>query len=546
MIVRIKNLPIACMVLGLATAVSAIGERGSNRDGNVGFETPERAAIYAYDYHGRSYRLDPGPHLFVDWRYVNPGRITYAYKGKRIQRDRPSDYSSEINSAVAGRPVDVPSGIRLERVPAGKLGPVIRNDKPWEFFTPYVNLIHHEGKYLLFYNTTTYRLGRGSEGYMVCYAESTDGVHYTKPDLGQIEFEGSKANNIVLGPGVCKFGIHGPAIFVDPVADPSERFKALYQAAVDKETVDRLRAVRPESVTVASKDGVAIMAAVSPDGIRWRELEEPVMGHVSDTGTTAYWDQSLQRYVGYFRMGVMGRRMIGRAETPDFRRWPHPEMILWPNAEDPPWVDYYTNGRSLYPGTRTMHLMFPMIYHRNADTSVMRVASSLAGRIWNFLPGGPALEPGHEGDFDGGCIFPGAGLAEIPGDRVVLPYVGFAVPHKFPRLSELGEIAFAIWPKQRIGALVADEEGSFVTHSLLSEGNRLWLNFETRRSGSVSVQVEGVEGRTLADCDPLFGDQPMKQVTWGSKASLGVKSGEPVRLRFHLRSAKLYSFEIRN
>ena len=29
-------------------------------------------------------------------------------------------------------------------------------------------------------------------------------------------------------------------------------------------------------------------------------------------GTTAYWDERLGRYVGYFRMGVWGRRMIGR------------------------------------------------------------------------------------------------------------------------------------------------------------------------------------------------------------------------------------------
>ena len=73
-----------------------------------------------------------------------------------------------------------------------------------------------------------------------------------------------------------------------------------------------------------------------------------------------------------------------------------------------------------------------MIYHRNLDTSTVRVASSLAGRIWNFLPGRPVLEPGPEGSFDAGCLFPGAGLAEIPGDRVILPYIGFAVPHKFP------------------------------------------------------------------------------------------------------------------
>jgi len=243
-------------------------------------------------------------------------------------------------------------------------------------------------------------------------------------------------------------------------------------------------------------------------------------------------------------MGVMGRRIIGRAETSDFRRWPHPEMIMLPNAGGPPWVNYYTNGRSIYPGTHTMHLMFPMIYHRNTDTSVMRVASSMEGRVWNFLPGGAVLEPGLEGEFDGGCIFPGAGLAEISGDRVVLPYSGFSVPHKFPRLGPLGEIAFAVWKKQRLGALVADEEGRFITHSLISEGDRLWLNFKTGRTGSIGVEVEGIEGRTLGECDPLFGDQLMQQVTWNGQATLGVKSNKPFRLRFRLRSAKLYSFEI--
>ena len=157
---------------------------GAGQDKDAGFKTPERAAIYAYGYHGRAYHLDPGPHLFVDWRYVNPGHTSYRYQGKRIQRDRPKAYSSDINSDIEVIPVDIPSGIRLERVPAAKLGPVITNDKPWEFFTPYVNLIHYQGKYLLFYNTTTFRRGRGSEGYMVCYAESTDGVNYTKPSLG--------------------------------------------------------------------------------------------------------------------------------------------------------------------------------------------------------------------------------------------------------------------------------------------------------------------------------------------------------------------------
>ena len=524
-------------------ASSASGEQPAKPRPDSAFSIPPRAAVYAYQYHEGAYSLAPGAHLFVDWRYVYPGHTGYSFEGRGIQRDRPPDYTSEINDRIAVDPKSTPYGIRIELVKAAKLGPVIKNDKPWEFFTPYVTLIHHGDKYMLFYNTTTFLDDRGSKGYVTCYAESTDGVKYTKPELGVVEFDGSKANNIVLGPGVCKHGVHGPAVFVDPHAPPEERFKALYQAEPGEEIVDKLRAARPESVTGGG--GVAVMAAVSPDGVRWRELEEPAMGHHNDTGTTAYWDQKLERYVGYFRMSAMGRRMIGRSETADFRRWPHPEMVLWPMPGDPAAVDYYTNGRSFYPGTQTMHLMFPMIYHRNLDTSTMRIASSIDGRVWNFLPGGAALQPGKVGEFDGGCIFPGAGLAEIPGDRVVMPYCGFAVPHKFPRLGPLGEVALAVWPKQRIAAIVADEDGYFVTNPLRAAGGELWLNFETSRGGSVRVEVDGVGGRGLGDCDPLFGNHLSKRVTWKGEQDIGVEPGGTFRLRFRLWGARLYSFEIR-
>ena len=33
---------------------------------------------------------------------------------------------------------------------------------------------------------------------MTCYAESKDGIHWKKPELGLVEFNGSKANNIVM------------------------------------------------------------------------------------------------------------------------------------------------------------------------------------------------------------------------------------------------------------------------------------------------------------------------------------------------------------
>ena len=79
------------------------------------------------------------------------------------------------------------------------------------------------------------KLERGqAPGYWrpMCYAESDDGVHWTKPDLGLVEYNGGTRNNICLIEGeprsltlVNDFlsVLHEPD---DP--DPSRRYKAAY------------------------------------------------------------------------------------------------------------------------------------------------------------------------------------------------------------------------------------------------------------------------------------------------------------------------------
>ena len=121
------------LVLAAAVLLFGIGGYAGAAGAESALKPSPDAALYAYGYHQRPYPLEPGPHLFVDWRYVNPGHVSYTYRGKRIQRDRPEEYGPEINSQVEVHPRDVPTGIRIEVQPAGKLGPVIRNDQPWEF-----------------------------------------------------------------------------------------------------------------------------------------------------------------------------------------------------------------------------------------------------------------------------------------------------------------------------------------------------------------------------------------------------------------------------
>ena len=70
---------------------------------------------------------------------------------------------------------------------------------------------------------------------VACYAESKDGIHWTRPELGLVEFEGSKRNNIFW---TQKMTRHEPGVLPpdmppipfrdsNPAAHESERFKAM-------------------------------------------------------------------------------------------------------------------------------------------------------------------------------------------------------------------------------------------------------------------------------------------------------------------------------
>src|SRR4029079_18108323 len=123
----------------------------------------------------------------------------------------------------------------------------------------------------------------------------------------------------------------------------------------------------------------------------------------------------------------MNRRVVGRSEGATLDEpWPAPETVCWTDPSESPSEDYYTNGKSLYPGTRTFHLLFPTIYERFSDSAIIRMLCSIDGKTWMHPAGrGTLLEQGSEGAWDGGCVFAGNGMAEIAGNRVALPYIGY-------------------------------------------------------------------------------------------------------------------------
>ncbi|MBI5292101.1 MAG: hypothetical protein HY872_09515 [Chloroflexi bacterium] len=512
------------------------------------------------------YTLEPGPHLFTDWRYVRPGMIRW----DTADGQPTSLFATQGDPGrVQPHPLDVPHNLRIVARSPQKTSPFIGPDRPWEKVIFWSTLLYDGGKYRLWYEAVpgTYWDGKPAAaglardpgwGSLLCYAESDDLQTWTKPELGIFEYDG-QASNIVLGGALTpETGYHGGSVFIDPSAPPQERYKSFYMGRLP---LDRLRDCERRlgmtADTMALHYQSAMFAATSPDGLHWKPLPDPVMLANSDTSNRVYYDPDQEKYVAYVRMWLYGRRAVGRAETGDFARWPLPEPVLWITPGDNPAADIYTNAYTRYPGSSSQHLMFPALYRRDTDTTEIHIASSSEGRLWSFLPGGPLLTTGAEGAWDAGCLFAAANLMQIDAGRVALPVTGYHVPHKYPRSMPLGKMGFATWPAGRLAALEAPGTSSFTTPQLVFSGNHLCLNLETRRAGEVLVEVaeaegspkpvpqaegQAVPGLSFADCDPICGDLPAHTVTWRGNADLSALAGKPVSLRFRLRAASLYAF----
>ena len=163
--------------------------------------------------------------------------------------------------------------------------PVMKPDKPWEnprHLGFYSAVLRTDNKFQMWYNVTANDVG---------YAESDDGIHWTKPNVG---FDGG--NNIV-------FEGHGFSCFIDPhETAPDHKYKAAYGPDMHR--------LRTRIGGAAAKIRKAAHLAHSPDGIHWTPYNngEPVIsrtpmnieGHTvitaSDTHNQVIWDSEAKLY----------------------------------------------------------------------------------------------------------------------------------------------------------------------------------------------------------------------------------------------------------
>ncbi len=504
----------------------------------------------------------------------------------------PLDIGSRRQLFVDRRLVDRLEGeARLALHPPQPQEIVLRSEEPWEGSAPgYMTVFRDGDRYRLYYRVAAGYVEDTDTRQYTCYAESADGIRWTKPRLGLVEFAGSKENNIVWHGAVS----HNFTPFRDenPAAPPAERYKAVGGPTVSPWG----KAFDP------ARHG--LMLLVSADGIHWRLRDEKplaVRGNF-DSHNVLFWDAAAGLYRLFWRdlrpdspQQAAGRD-IRTATSPDCRTWSEREWLVYDPARsgsserdkagDPSGDHHqlYTSGVQPYPRSPGLLVGMPERYcdrgwTRSTDklpdrevrkaradkgiaggrptrwgtvvTDVLFMASHDGRRffVWPEAFVRPGIQ--RPGTWYYGGAWPALGFAETaspyPGGPPELSFYVQEGDGPLTLESKRGAVRRHTLRLDGFASVHAPLTGGrLVTKPLVFAGDTLAINFSTSGGGWIRIGLadaagEPLEGRSLDDCDLVYGDEHDRVVSWRGAETLAGLAGKPVRLVIELKDADLYA-----
>ena len=464
---------------------------------------------------------------------------SFAQESERI------DIGSRRELFVDSYLIDRLDGVRLVLHHPRDEGPVLKFNEAWEGpFCGYCTVIRDRYKFRFYYRGLPEAGRDGSDREVTCYAESSDGIHIFKPKLNLFAVKGSKSNNIILADAAPVS--HNFSPFLDSRDDVSKnrRYKALGGT---------------------QKSG--LIAYISADGINWRKFrEEPVFTKgLFDSQNVAFWSDNEQCYICYFRTwtgtGYTGFRSVSRTTSTDFINWTEPEQMTF---GDTPLEHIYTNqthsyfraphiyisiaarflpGRQILSNEQAKQVNVNPDYFKDCSDAVLM--TSRGGNIYDRT-------------FMEGFIRPGIGLqnwvsrSNYPALNVVQTgsaemslYVqhDYAQPTAHLRRYSLRLDGFA-------SIYAPYESGNVTTKPFTFTGKKLLLNFATSAPGFIKVEIQDAKGEpirrySLQDAEELIGNYIEHPAAWRNGTDLSSLSGRPIRLKFVMKDANLYSLQFR-
>lgn len=357
-----------------------------------------------------------------------------------------------------------------------------------------------------------------------CYAKSKDGLTFTKPELGLHEWEGSKANNIILD-GVAT---HNFAAFKDtnPDCPPEARYKGIG----------------------GQKREGGLFVFQSPDGIVWEKIEEKavITDGAFDSQNIAFWDDHAKVYRAYYRVfseggtddgewKPKGVRAIRTSTSKDYVNWEPGTDLTYP--EGTPEQHLYTNA--VQPYLRAPHILigFPTRYLPDEGQRVEPVFMLSRDGVEFRRYDTPVVPESAPKDRAGNrSNYMTWGMVELPQEPGKLSvYATEAYYGPVP-----GRVRRFVYRTDGFVALSAGEKGGAVVTKPLRFGNgELVLNYAARDGGSVIVERLDKNGDTVVKSKPLSGDSVDAIVEW--ETELG--DTDTGTFRFRMKNADLFSMK---
>lgn len=469
------------------------------------------------------------------------------------------------------------SGLTLKMHEPVKREIALIHDEPWEGSGSGYHSVFQDGNlYRMYYKAWQHEASGDLSNYhpLYCaYAESKDGIHWYKPDLGLHEFKGSKKNNIVINSEVVDgitIDAGHPAVFKDenPDVPEDERFKAL---------------------VITGKPVWGLAALKSKDGINWSLMStKPVITDGAfDSQNLAFWDPTIKKYRAYWRYFTEGESVSGdkvdwskiakgtrgirTAVSDDFINWESPVNLSYVDSPD---EELYTNQVKSYHRAPHIYIGFPARYIDRGWSASMkdlpeleergkraeksqRYGTALTESLLMTSRDGHFFNRWNEAFLRPGVEKPGTWTY---GDHYMAWHVVETKSEEEGAPNELSFYATEQYWKGNASALrrytlrldgfvsvnAPFKGGELVTKPLLFNGEQLVLNFSTSAAGDIYVEIldeknNPIPGFTMEECEPVFGDSVDRVVKWQGGADVSSLAGNPVKLRFKMKDADLFS-----
>ena len=536
----------------------------------------------------------------------SPGRMSFE---KQEDENNMIPIGSSTQLFIDYKFIESHENICLRVNPPKKIGAAILPDHPWEehCVSGFGTVMEEEGRYRLWYSASpgperelpeilscpkcgeknvldelysrVYRCHKClhriadsvpwmAASWKLCHAISEDGLNWEKPDLGLVEFRGSKHNNIV---DIQEAGVFQFNCMKDPNASAEKRYRLI------------------------DMDNSGMFLQYSHDGLQWtadkRYLFPPF---TADNPNQLLWDERLNKYVAYIR-GFPGKRVIVRCELddPDHVPWPHspsaenknPDLygaryittelptVIATDDLDPQPSDIMTQCVVPYPYAEDVYFAFPSIFrwypgvieapagrehHRfyqdnNNGPLEVQLFVSRDGKFFYRPERTAYVSLGVSGEKDSGCVYNMLAGMIRRDDKIYQYYTAREIGHaprayRDVRFKMLGMIGITEQYLDRFVGVYADRQGTFMTPPLVFSGRQLQLNIDCGAMGEAFVELRDesnfpISGYAFSDCDPIDLNSLRHIVSWRGKTEVSRYAGKPVRLRIKLKSARLYSFQ---